>query len=143
MDLILKCSIISPSAANKQPWKIYIVEDKAVQERIYAGYNRDWFREAPLIVVFVGLEGENWVRGDKADYLLCDITIIADYFVLAATEQGLGTCYIAAFDEEIVHKALGLPNNEKVMLITPLGYPKEGAKRVRSRKDLSEVVKYI
>ncbi len=114
-----------------------------MKEKIYAGYDRDWFREAPLIVVFTGLMDENWVRGDKADYLMCDVTIIADYFILAATEQGLGTCYIAAFDEDVVHKALELPENEKVLLLTPLGYPKEGVTRERVRKSAEQVATFI
>ena len=143
LEYILECSALAPSAKNEQPWKIYIVQSDEVKEKLYEAYPRDWLKEAPIIVVFVGLEGKHWVRSDGKSYLMCDVTIITDYFILAATEQGLGTCYIAAFDEEKVKAALNLPDNEKPFLMTPLGYPKPDSKRERKRKSLSEIVVYV
>lgn len=140
IDYILKVARLAPSAANRQPWKIYIVKDKTVKTALCEAYPRSWLEEAPIIVVFVGLTDNNWIRNDGKDYLLCDVTIIADYFILAATEQGLGTCYIAAFDEAKVKEALNLPENEIPLLMTPLGYPKDGAIRERKRKELGEIV---
>lgn len=136
---ILRCSVLAPSAANKQPWKIHIVRDQKIRKDLHGAYSRSWFFGAPVIVVFTGLHGENWVRRDGLDYLMCDVTIIADYFMLAATEKGLGTCYIAAFEQDVVRDALNLPENEIPFLMTPLGYPDESAKKERVRKGLSEI----
>lgn len=143
IDYILKCSRLAPSAANKQPWKIYIVEDPKTREAVCEAYNKTWMNEAPVIIVFTGTRGQNWLRRDGLDYLMCDITIIADYFILAATEMGLGTCYIAAFDESRVIKALNLPANEKPFLLTPLGYAREGSTKDRKRKSTEEIVRRI
>ncbi len=139
ISYILEQARMAPSAANRQPWKIYLVSDPAVRNRLHESYPRDWFARAPLAVVFTGLSGTNWKRKDGMDYLLCDVTIIADYFILAATEVGLGTCYIAAFDEEIVREALSLPSDEIPLLMTPLGYPVPGSIRERSRKSMDEI----
>jgi len=143
IESILENIKTAPSAANRQPWKVYIVSDESIRKELVKSYQRDWFAEAPVIVVFVGLTDANWKRQDGADYLLCDVTLLADYFVLSATEQGLGTCYIAAFDEKVAHSALNLKENEKVLLMTPLGYPREGCTRERNRIDISEIVNFI
>ncbi|BBB33109.1 nitroreductase [Thermotomaculum hydrothermale] len=143
IDYILECARLAPSAKNLQPWKIYIVKSKEMKERVCQAYARDWLKEAPIIAVFVGKKGSNWVRRDGEDYLMCDVTIITDYFVLAATEMGLGTCYIAAFDREKLKEALNLPENEEPFLMTPLGYPKKEARRERSRKPLPEIVEEV
>lgn len=143
LDYILECSRLAPSAANRQPWKIYIVKDAAIREKLVKSYDREWFAEAPLIVVFTGNRDKNWKRKDGADYLLCDVTIIADYFILAAEEVGLGSCYIAAFDKEIAEQAIDLGENEEILLMTPLGYPKDGVTRERKREDIKDIVRYI
>ncbi len=142
LDYILQCARLAPSASNKQPWKVYVVKDELLKKNIVESYNREWFAEAPVILVFTGLRGKNWTRSDGADYLLCDVTIIADYVILAATEQGLGTVYIAAFDEAKVARALNLPEDEIPLLMTPLGYPREGCTRERKRKEISDWVEY-
>jgi len=139
---ILECSRLAPSAANRQPWKIYIVKDKTVKDKLVESYSREWLAEAPLIAAFVGQRDENWRRRDGEDYLLCDVTILADYFTLAAADIGLGTCYIAAFDEQKASEALSLAESERVMLLTPLGYAKEGATRKRDRKQLRDIIIY-
>ena len=139
IDYILECARLAPSAKNLQPWKIYIVKSEKMRKKVCEAYAREWLKEAPVIAVFVGKKGENWVRSDGKDYLMCDITIICDYFVLAATEVGLGTCYIAAFDRERLKEALNLPENEEPFLMTPLGYPKPESRRERSRKPLSDI----
>ncbi len=143
IDYILECSRLAPSAKNLQPWKIYIVKSDEMKKKVCEAYTRDWLKEAPIIAVFVGKKGENWVRVDGEDYLMCDVTIIADYFILAATEVGLGTCYIAAFDRDKLKKALNLGENEEPFLMTPLGYPKPETKRERSRKHLSDIVEEV
>lgn len=143
LDYILKCSRLAPSASNRQPWKIYIVRNPETKKQLSQAYPRPWFAEAPLHIVFVGLTDTNWKRSDNANYLLCDVTIIADYFILAATEQGMGSVYIAAFDEQQVCKALDLPINEKPLLLTPLGYAKENVTRERKRKRIDEIITYI
>jgi nitroreductase len=143
IDYILQCARRAPSAHNFQPWKIYIVKDKTVLEKLYESYPGEWLKSANMIAVFAGLTDESWKRADGADYIMCDVTIIADYFIHAATELGLDTCWVAAFDEKKVIEALHLPGNEKPFILTPLGYAVKKVSRETKRKDISEIYKII
>ncbi len=54
-----------------------------------------------------------------------DSALAMHNLVLAATDMGLGTCYLAAYKEEKVKELLGVPENIRVVCMTPLGYPVE------------------
>jgi nitroreductase len=64
-----------------------------------------------------------------------------DHMVLAATEQGLGTCIIAAFDVDNARKVLRIPNDVEPLLFTPLGYPAD-VPGMKTRKKLEDLVRY-
>jgi nitroreductase len=68
-----------------------------------------------------------------------------DHMILAAENEGVGTCWIAAFDPLALRTALSLGVEDRVYTITPLGYPKPGfiKKGQKQRKSLQEVVRYI
>jgi len=53
----------------------------------------------------------------------------------------LGTCWIGAFDESVAKKALGVPDNIRVVATTPLGYPDQSPDP-RPRKVLDDIVCY-
>lgn len=78
---------------------------------------------------------------DNKNYGDVDVTIAMDHLILAATELGLGTCWIGAFDPVAARDVLGLPEEVEPVAFTPLGYPADqpGTKR---RKPLSELVRY-
>lgn len=68
-----------------------------------------------------------------------DIAIAFDYLVLAATAEGLGTCWIGAFEPEPLKKVLGIPNGIEPIVLTPLGYPDESP-QTRERKSINEII---
>lgn len=104
-------------------------------------YNRDWFVQPPLVICACGIPSENWVRKDGKNYNDVDVAIAMDHLILAATDAGLGTCWIAAFDANAAREVLHLPDHVEPIAFTPLGYPavQPGP---RKRKDLSELVRY-
>ena len=61
---------------------------------------------------------------------------------MAAHELDLGTWWIAAFDEKKVKKALDIPNNVRVIAMTPLGYLDEVKGSITERKSLGEIIHY-
>jgi len=142
LSRVLEAARLSPSATNSQPWKFIVVTDPEVKERLRAAYNRDWFISAPVIIVGCAFPDKAWVRWDGEEYWKVDLAIAMQSLVLAAWEQGLGTCWIGAFREEEVKKALGIPEDVRVVALTPLGYPAEEKGPVTNRKPLEEIVSY-
>jgi nitroreductase len=84
-----------------------------------------------------------WLGNQVQDtnFRLIDIGIAAEHFVLAAAEQGLGTCWIGWFGAKAAAKALGLGPGRKVEVLLALGYPAE-APAPRPRKSKEEYSSY-
>lgn len=84
-----------------------------------------WMAGAPLIVVGCGLVDEAYkTMGGRYNTVDIDVTIALDHLSLAAVAEGLGTCWIGAFEEEAVKELLGVPDGVKVVALMPVGYPK-------------------
>lgn len=81
--------------------------------------------------------------GSREDqhYYLTDIGIALEHLVLAAVDRGLGTCWVVGFHEDQVKEILGVPENIRVIALTPLGYPAEEPS-ARSRKSLEQILSY-
>lgn len=143
---ILDAGRLAPSAANRQPWKFILVSSADMLKKVKECYHKPWFKDAPHVLIVSGDMNESWTRSyDGYNSIETDLAIAMDHMILAAENEGVGTCWIAAFDSSILHKALDLSDHEKVFAITPLGYPHEGfsKKANKIRKELKEVVKYI
>ncbi len=143
---ILDAGRVAPSASNLQPWKFLVISSPEMLDRIRKCYRRDWFANAPHVLVVTGEKNHAWVRRyDGYNSLETDLAIAMTHIVLAATDEGVGTCWIAAYDPEILGEVLGLDDNFKVYSITPLGYPEDGYQKParRERKPLDEIVEYL
>ena len=68
-----------------------------------------------------------------------DCSIALSFMMLAATAEGLGTCWIGGFEQPPLKEALGIPEEYDIVALTPLGYPAEEG-RPRDRKPLAEMV---
>lgn len=141
LNSVLEAARIAPTAANRQPFQVIVINTQGRKDELRRMYDRDWFVEAPIIIVVCGEESKAWVRHDKANYGVVDAAIVMDHLILEATNQGLGTCWIGAFDAEATREILGLPENVDPIVMTPLGYP-NAASRGTNRKPLEELVRY-
>ena len=136
---VLEAARLAPSWANTQCWHFVVVTDEEVKRKIgEAGWR--FAAKAPLIIVACADPEKPGARGDIPNYLV-DMGIAVEHLMLAATERGLGTCWIGGFHEDKVKEALGIPENMRVVAYTPLGYPNE-APAPRSRKSIEEIVSY-
>jgi nitroreductase len=143
---ILEAGRLAPSAANKQPWKFYLISSKENLLNIKTCYGRSWFKDAPHVLVVAGKKKSAWTRqSDGYNSLETDLTIAMDHMILAAEAEGIGTCWIAAFDPEALKNSGLFENDETVFAITPLGYQKDGFRKSASknRKAFNEVVAII
>jgi nitroreductase len=145
LQRILEAGRIAPSAANRQPWRFLLVSSREVLAKVRRCYSKTWFQDAPHVLAVTGRVGEAWTRQDGYNSIETDLAIAMDHMILAAENEGVGTCWIAAFDPMVLRSALSLGSDDRVYAITPLGYPKPGfaKKGQKQRKTLQEVVRYL
>jgi len=141
LEEILEAARLAPTAANRQPFQIIIVDTQGREPELKRIYGRDWFVQAPLVLCACAATQEGWTRGDGKNYSEVDTAIAMDHLILAAAALGLGTCWIAAFDRAAAKEVLGLPDDVEPVALTPLGYPADEAKP-KTRKSLSDLVRY-
>ncbi len=138
---ILTAAQLAPTAANRQPFKLIVIHTAGRETELRKIYNRDWFVQAPIVICAVGTPKTAWTRFDQTQYLQTDAAIAMDHLILAATELGLGTCWIAAFDPEAARTVLGIPPQMVPLIFTPVGYPADQPKE-KERKPLESLVRY-
>ncbi len=146
--ICLEAARLAPSACNAQPYKFVVVDDPVVKDKLaeaaFSGlYSATRFAaRAAALVVVVSRKGKlsAWLGNQVQDtnFRLVDIGIAAEHFVLAAEEQGLGTCWLGWFNAKGAAKTLGLPAGCKAEVMLSVGYPDE-APPPRKRKTLKEI----
>jgi nitroreductase len=141
LEKVLDAARLAPTAVNKQPFSFIVIETKGREDELKRIYHADWFSEAPLVICACAVKSESWTRRDGRNYVEVDTAIAMDHLILAATELGLGTCWIAAFDVEAAREVLKIPDDVEPLLFTPLGYP-DAEPRGMGRKKLGELVRY-
>ena len=142
INRILDAARIAPSAANRQPWHFIVVRDAKQKQEIGKAYGKEWFLTAPVLICACGESAKAWSRSfDGKIHMDVDIAIAMDHLILAATEEGLGTCWICAFDPKIARKVLDLPAGIEPIALTPIGYA-DDEPVPKARKKLEEIVHY-
>lgn len=141
LQQVLEAACLAPTAANRQPFQIVVMHTQGRQAELRRIYSREWFSQAPLVLCGIGVPRTSWVREDSRRYLDVDVAIVMDHLILAATDLGLGTCWIAAFNATAAREALQLPDEIEPLIFTPLGYPADRP-GPKERKPLSELVRY-
>lgn len=139
---VLEAARVAPTAANRQPFQIIVIQTAGREEQLRRIYDREWFTQAPTVLCVCGIPDQGWVRGhDNKNYTYVDVAIAMDHMVLAATDLGLGTCWIAAFDPQAAREVLELPQGVEPIVFSPLGFPAD-QRRTKERKALSDLVRY-
>ena len=137
---VLEAAQLAPSAANYQPWHFFVVRDEALRQRLFNHERQTWISAAPVVIVACSYPQKAWVRSmDGKSHADVDSAIAMDHLVLAATEEGLGSCWICAFNPQVVREALQLPAELEPVAITPLGYPAT-TPGATPRKPLDEII---
>ena len=142
LNKILAAGAAAPTAKNLQPQRIYVLESKEAIEKI-RGITRCAFN-ASVVLMVCGNKEEAWVNPfNNRSSAEMDCSIVTTQMMLQAQELGLGTCWVCWFDTEETKKAFGIPENQEVLALLPLGYPAEESKPSAmhdSRKPLEETV---
>ena len=123
LDMILQAARLAPTAANRQPFQLLVIHTDRCLEELKSVYDEPWFIQAPIIIGICSLPSKAWIRSDGKNYADVDAAIVMDHIILAATDLGIGTCWIGAFDPDAARKAFGLPAGVEPVAFTPVGYP--------------------
>ena len=138
---ILDAARLALTADNRHPFQLIVIHTSGREAELLRIYRRDWFTQAPIILCACGVPRLSWVRRDQRRYLDVDVAIVMDHVILAATNLGLGTCWIAAFNSVAAREVLSIPEDIEPLIFTPLGYPADQA-GTKERKPLSELIRY-
>ena len=145
LNYILECVRLAPSAVNKQPWKFLIVESEEAKARLQLCYNRDWFKTAPLYILALKNNNADWVRrSDEKHHGDVDVSIAVEHITLAATERGLGSCWVCAYDSNIMKEQFPQPEGWEAVAIVPIGHiAPDCPRKEKERKALNEIIERI
>lgn len=130
LQQVLEAARMAPTGSNRQAFQLVVVHTAGREDEMRQMYDKDWFVDAPIVIVACA----------AADYKL-NIGIVMDHLILAATELGLGTCWIGAFNRDAARDILGLPDDVEPIICTTLGYSADEL-RPKKRKALDKLVRY-
>ena len=137
MDNILEAGRRSPSATNKQPWHFVIARDHKEKEAFsFGGFNR-FTSDAAFVVL--GLYKQSEVIIEKLS--LIDVTIALQNMVVTAWVQGVGSCWMGAFDEKKLKDTLNLPVDSRIVGAVAFGIPDEKPSQP-VKKPLNEIIHF-
>ena len=149
LSMVLDAARMAPSARNTQPWRFVVVQGRKAVEALVQGAffgPSTTVDRAPVIIVACARPGDD-VMHDGKEYYLFDVGLAVANMLLAATDLGLVTHPMASFNETEVRRILHVPDDVRIVIVTPLAYPPEASydeaaeERLgqRTRRGLKEV----
>jgi len=143
IDRILNAARLAPTWANFQGVHYILVQEPENVNTIWKAIGQgEKFAKAPMFIVGVISEKGSGANSNGEKYYGVDFGICFEHLILAATAEGLATCWIGWFNESKVKELLNIPDEYKVMGLTPLGYPVKVKEEVTERKPLDKIVHY-
>lgn len=117
LDRILEAARGAPSANNLMPWRLVVVSDPGRRAALASGIYGKFLAEAPVVIAACGdtKASPEWYKVDTA--------IALEHVVLAATAEGLGSCWVGSFDKAGTMAILGIPAGYDLVALMALGYP--------------------
>ncbi len=143
---LLEAARWAPSAGNLQPWHFVVVKNKEVKEKLaQKAYGRDWLATAPVIIIVCAIpdiSAEQYSKRGRNLYCIQDTAAAIQNILLSAKEQGLGSCWVGAFDEDMCSQILGLSERKRPVAMISVGYPAK-EQSPPERKALENIVDYV
>ncbi len=129
INQILDSGKFAPSAGNLQNWKFIVVrKEEIITKLAEASFDQDWMIDAPVHIVIAAeprkAERYYGARGERL-YTIQNCAAAIQNMLLTAKDLGLGSCWVGAFDEEKVIRALNMPEDATPQAIITIGYADE------------------
>jgi nitroreductase len=143
IDRILNAARLAPTWANFQGMNYIVVQDPNKVKAIWEAVGqKNKFADAPMFIVGAIRESSSGTNTNGLKYFTVDFGICFEHLILAATAEGLGTCWIGHFSEEKIKEILEVPRRFRIVGLTPLGYPVKPKGEIHDRKPLDKIVHY-
>lgn len=143
LETILEAVRIAPTAGNLQAFRVRVVQERPLQEKLAAAaFGQEFLASAPAVLVFFAAPEEavrDYGERGRTLYAMQDATIATLYAHLAAWDLGLGSVWVGAFDPPTVARLLGAPSGLVPVAMLPVGAPGE-TPSARPRKPLRELL---
>src|SRR5919108_2372181 len=135
----------APSAGHTQVQEFIIVKDASIKKKLRkAAVNQEYVEQAPLLIVVCSNTsrsvGRYGIRG-REFYSIIDGTFASMLILLSAVNEGIGACFVGAFQDNKVSEILELPKDVRPIGIICIGYPAEKPEKLE-RIDLKALVHY-
>ena len=141
---ILNAGRMAPTAKNLQEQHIYVCQSAEVLAKIDACTPCRYGAPTVLVVAF-DKNNVYTYPDDKRQSGIEDAAIVATHMMLGAKAAGVDSCWLNCVHIDALHAALGLPDNEEILMLLDLGFPTTEAKPLAnhfSRKPLEETVTF-
>ena len=143
---ILEAGRLAPTACNRQPQKIFVIQTKEAFEALASTCR---FTFGAPVVLAIGYDKDRaWKNKLMPPYTSgeTDAAIVATHMMLAAHNEGLGACWVGYFNADTVREALGIPDNIVVTSLLPIGYPADDAEPLDMHseyRDFEETISFM
>ena len=139
LDRIMEAARLAPSASNRQEWRFVVVTDGAKRAKLATiAHGQKFVGQAPVVIAACAVTDGHIMSCGQPCYPI-DVAIALEHVALAATAEGLATCWIGAFEEKPVKRLLSIPDEVRVIQLMPLGYAADKP-RPKTRMPLEEIV---
>ena len=139
LERVMEAARLAPSASNRQEWRFVLVQNEQMRAKLSdAALGQQFVGEAPAVIVACAVGADHVMPCGLHCYPI-DVSIAMSYITLAATAEGLGTCWIGAFDADKTRELLDIPSDVVVVGILPIGYP-TGSAPDKNRMSMDAIV---
>jgi nitroreductase len=127
IDKILSAGHKAPTGCNYQPQRILVLNNDDSIEKL-RGCTKCHFN-APTAMLVCHNKDESWKRVyDGALSSPVDAVIVNTHMMLAAQNEGVGTCWVMHFNPEAMRETFNIPENYEPIALLVMGYPSDDAK---------------
>lgn len=127
IDKIIEAGHKAPTGCNYQPQRILILNTDESIEKL-KGCTKCHFN-APTAMLVCHNKDESWVRRyDGALSSPVDAVIVTTHMMLAAQNQGVGSCWVMHFNPAAMRESFNIPDNIEPVALLVMGYPSDDAK---------------
>lgn len=124
LDQIIETARLAPTAVNKQPFKIFLMESEEAKAKIQKVTPFTFGADTFLVVGYQ--EEQGWVREfDGRNFAQVDAAIVATHIMMEICELGLSTTWVGHFDAPLLKQSCPEMADYELIAIFPVGYARE------------------